>query len=63
MRWRTLETVQPLLNLFLTAAEVGEDGAPIRFLRFDSITGAKCEAGVPGLPDGRPPRQIPLWVR
>src|SRR5215469_10152291 len=37
MRWHTLETVQPSLNLFLTAAEVREDGTPIRFLRFDSI--------------------------
>ena len=38
-----VKTLQALLNLFLTAGDVGEDGTPILPLTLDGIAGAKTK--------------------
>ena len=38
-----VRTLQALLNLFLTAGDVGEDGSPIPPLTLDGTAGAKTE--------------------
>lgn len=38
-----VKTLQALLNLFLTAGDVGEDGAPIPPLTLDGTAGAKTK--------------------
>jgi peptidoglycan hydrolase-like protein with peptidoglycan-binding domain len=39
----TINTLQALLNLFLTAGDGGEDGSPIPPLTADGIAGAKTK--------------------
>jgi peptidoglycan hydrolase-like protein with peptidoglycan-binding domain len=41
-----VKTLQALLNLFLTAGDVGEDGAPIASLVLDGTAGAKTKQAV-----------------
>ena len=38
-----VKTLQALLNLFLTAGDVGEDGSPIQPLMLDGTAGAKTK--------------------
>ena len=47
-------TLQALLNLFLTAGDIGEDGTPILPLTVDGIAGAKTKRSCARLPDGGP---------
>ena len=41
-----VKTLQALLNLFLTAGDVGEDGSPILPLMLDGTAGAKTKQAV-----------------
>jgi hypothetical protein len=41
-----VKTLQALLNLFLTAGDVGEDGSPIPPLMLDGTAGAKTKQAV-----------------
>lgn len=41
-----VKTLQALLNLFLTAGDVGEDGSPIPPLALDGTAGAKTKQAV-----------------
>jgi peptidoglycan hydrolase-like protein with peptidoglycan-binding domain len=41
-----VKTLQALLNLFLTAGDVGEDGSPILPLLLDGTAGAKTKQAV-----------------
>ena len=41
-----VKTLQALLNLFLTAGDVGEDGTPIPSLVLDGTAGAKTKEAV-----------------
>ena len=38
-----VKTLQALLNLFLTAGDIGEDGSPIPLLTLDGTAGAKTK--------------------
>jgi peptidoglycan hydrolase-like protein with peptidoglycan-binding domain len=40
---KDVKTLQALLNLFLTAGDVGEDGSPIPPLTLDGIAGANTK--------------------
>ena len=40
---KDVRTLQALLNLFLTAGDVGEDGSPIPVLTLDGTAGAKTK--------------------
>ena len=40
---KDVKTLQALLNLFLTAGDVGEDGTPIPPLTLDGFAGAKTK--------------------
>jgi peptidoglycan hydrolase-like protein with peptidoglycan-binding domain len=40
---KDIKTLQALLNLFLTAGDVGEDGSPIPPLTVDGTAGAKTK--------------------
>ena len=40
---KDVKTLQALLNLFLTAGDVGEDGSPILPLTLDGTAGAKTK--------------------
>ena len=41
-----VKTLQALLNLFLTAGDIGEDGSPISPLTLDGTAGAKTKVAV-----------------
>ena len=43
---KNVKTLQALLNLFLTAGDVGEDGSPIPPLTLDGSAGAKTKQAV-----------------
>ena len=43
---KNVKTLQALLNLFLTAGDVGEDGSPIPPLTLDGTAGAKTKQAV-----------------
>ncbi len=43
---KNVKTLQALLNLFLTAGDVGEDGNPIPPLTLDGTAGAKTKQAV-----------------
>jgi len=43
---KNVKTLQALLNLFLTAGDVGEDGSPIPPLTLDGSAGAKTKQTV-----------------
>jgi len=43
---KNVKTLQALLNLFLTAGDVGEDGNPIPPLTLDGSAGAKTKQAV-----------------
>ena len=43
---KDVKTLQSLLNLFLTAGDVGEDGSPIPPLTLDGIAGANTKQAV-----------------
>ena len=43
---KNVKTLQALLNLFLTAGDVGEDGNPIQPLMLDGTAGAKTKQAV-----------------
>jgi peptidoglycan hydrolase-like protein with peptidoglycan-binding domain len=40
---KEVRTLQALLNLFLTAGDAGDDGAPIALLALDGAAGAKTK--------------------
>ena len=46
MAGKNVKTLQALLNLFLTAGDVGEDGNPIPPLTLDGTAGAKTKQAV-----------------
>jgi len=51
---KDVKTLQALLNLFLTAGDVGEDGTPIPPLALDGTSRSEDEAGGAGLSRRRP---------
>ena len=53
---KEVKTLQALLNLFLNAGDIGEDGSPIPPLTLDGTAGAKTKQATLAFSDGGPSR-------